>query len=121
MSLPAAVSASFFVSAPNASGQWLLPTIPLSFNFFLGRENLVFPYVSSVQSSPPVPALPGLLGVVYCCLGQGFPWCSAAISPKEIPLGTVYGSHCVQTQNQGVPTKQPLAKETHSWEVQNSC
>lgn len=64
---------------------------------FLGRENLIFPYVYSVQSSPPVPALLSPLGVVYCLSGQG----PAAVSPKETPLGAAQKSRCMQTQTRG--------------------
>lgn len=63
MSLLTVVSASFLVSSTNSPGQDLLPTMPLLFNYFLGRESLIFSYFSSKQSTSASCAEP-----TECCL-----------------------------------------------------
>lgn len=45
-------------SATNSPGQDHLPTMPLLLNYFLGRESLIFPYISSKQSTSASSAEP---------------------------------------------------------------
>lgn len=67
MSLPTVVTVSVLVSATNSSAQGLLPTLPLLFNYFLGRENLIFPYITSKKSTTACSAKPS----AYCLPGPG--------------------------------------------------
>lgn len=98
-SLLSVVSASFLVSTAKSSGQHLLPTMPLLFNFFLDRENLIFPYISSKQSTSTSSAKP-----TGCCLlpSQTRTWSHLA---WRNPLGAMQESHCIWVQTRGVPVE----------------